>query len=168
MQLTRIFALIGVVFGAVFVFANASGLPETLAWPVRILGALLAVSAVWFGIIRRPTEAGDPPEPSSVRTYWIAVAAQFVAIPAGAAVLNAFDLSALVLPWVVFVVGAHFLPAKAFGVGRWWQLGISLVMLGVVGALGAALISPMFAPICGVGAGYILLAFVSVPRWSSA
>ena len=168
MQLTRTFATIGVAFGTVFVFVNSNGLPDPLAWPARVLGILLILAAAWFGVIRRTSHSVFSPDSRSIRTYWIAVAAQFVAIPAGAAILNALGLGHVVLPWVVFVVGAHFLPARAFGVGHWHELGMALVLLAVIGALGAILIYPMFAPVCGVVAGYILLGFVSMPRLSSA
>lgn len=76
MAMNRIFAVVGIVFGAVFVFVNAPALPDPWLWIARAVGAVLLVVAVIFGVLRaRP--ATSSPDPRSARVYWIAVLAGF-------------------------------------------------------------------------------------------
>jgi len=72
-----------------------------------------------------------------------------------------------VLVWVVFVVGAHFLPfARAFHLPVFRWLSLSLVVVSVAGAVPAlALGSETATGWTAVAAGFILLGFsASGPR----
>ena len=127
----RIFALVGSVFGAVFVIANAPSLPAPWSALGLVAGAVLLVVAVLRNVAGSPAliEQGT----GSARVYWIAVAAEVVAIPTGSLVLNkVIDEPDLVVLWVVFVVGAHFLPAYVFGIGRYGELGLVLIVIAVL------------------------------------
>lgn len=73
-------------------------------------------------LARSPAAAPPRPRPGALRTYLLCVAAEVVAIPVGALVIRALDRpSDLIVVWVVFVVGVHFLPfarVRAAGVRR--------------------------------------------------
>ncbi len=91
-----------------------------------------------------------------------------VALPVGAAVItNVLDEPDAVPVWVVFVVGAHFLPfARAFHLPVFLWLSLSLVVVSVVGAvLSLAFDSGAAAGWTAVAAGFVLLGFSAVgPR----
>ncbi|GAA2332178.1 hypothetical protein GCM10009854_04230 [Saccharopolyspora halophila] len=162
-QLPRALALVGIVFGAVFVLVNAGGLPGPWDGVARIAGVCLIVTAAWRGLIRaRPLEDTWP---GSARAYWIAVGVEIVAIPAGAVVLNrVLELPDLVVLWVVFVVGAHFLPARMFAIGRYAELGVVLMLLAVGSAAAHLAAGLSWVPSLGaVLAGMVLLAFAAIP-----
>lgn len=164
MPLNRIFALVGTAFGAVFVLVNAGGLPTPVAWSARAVGLLLVITDVWFGILRDRSRP-DLLDRRSARTYWLAVAAEVVAIPVGAAVIGtALGRPELVVLWVVFVVGAHFLPARAFGIGRWAALGLVMMAIAVVFAVAALAFGPVWAAAGAVLAGLAMLGSVALPR----
>ncbi|GAB3219442.1 hypothetical protein GCM10027447_02340 [Glycomyces halotolerans] len=164
--MSRIFAAVGIVFGTVFVFLNAGGLPDPWDVAARVAGAGLVAAAVWFGLIRSGSDGVR--WSGSYLGYWIAVGAEAVAIPVGAQVLvRVLDRPDLVVLWVVFVVGAHFLPARVFGFGRFGELGAAMMVLAIVaGALrlgaGAAWAPSAAAVLAGVG----LLVFAAVPALS--
>ncbi|MGV0717560.1 GNAT family N-acetyltransferase [Mycolicibacterium sp. XJ662] len=165
MKLSRIFAAICITFGLVFVFVNAGGLPGPWDVVARVAGIALAIAAIARTLLSRvPDERWS----GSARMYWVAVAVEVAAIPIGATILNrVFDQPHLVVLWVVFVVGAHFLPARAFGVGRHAELGIALMFLALVAAVGYALGGLAWAPSAGaVAAGAALLGFAAVPSLS--
>jgi hypothetical protein len=167
MHLQRVFALVGIGFGAVFVLVNAAGLSGP--WPIVAFaaGAALAAAAVWLGVVRATPDTGS--WSGSVKAYWLAVAAEAVAIPVGAVVLHRImGTSDLVVLWVVFVVGAHFLPAKAFGVGRYAELGATLMLVAVVFSVLRLVGHIESAPATGgVLAGLSLLAFSAMSSRSS-
>ena len=163
---SRVFAVVGTVFGAVFVAVNAGRLPALWTAIALAAGAVLLVIAIWRGVLSsvRTEETWT----TSPRAYWLAVAAEVVAIPAGATVLNrVVDEPDLVVLWVVLVVGAHFLPARAFGVGRYAELGVVLMSLAIVFAV-VQLVGDVdwAAPAGAVLAGCALIAFAAVPALS--
>lgn len=166
MNLSRVFAMVGIAFGAVFVIVNSGGLPSAWAIPALAVGTILGAAGIWFGVVRaRP--APDLPR-RGMRVYWLAVAAEAIAIPVGAWVLRtAFDAAELTVLWVVFAVGAHFLPALAFGLGRYGELGIWLIVLALVfGALRVVASMPSAPAMGGVLAGLSLLAVSAIPSLS--
>jgi hypothetical protein len=69
------------------------------------------------------------------RRYWLVVAGQVAAIPAGAALLNGpAGLSHAVVAWVSVVVGAHFLVLAAIWRLRLFRLlGAAIALCGVAG-----------------------------------
>ena len=154
-------ALIGAIGGLAFVLVNSGSLPPALVVPVRILGVLGFLAVIGFVVIRpwareRPDR---PPRPSGLRIYLISVAAMVVLLPVGAAVLGrSASLSGLQLPWVVFIVGAHFLPlAIAYRAWVFAWLGGAMVLTAVVGALVVLTTGPQTAGWTGVAAGLELL-----------
>lgn len=160
MSLSRIAALVGISFGSVFVFVNAGALPEP--WPVMVRGwgLILVLAAVWFGVVRAGDAEAPPVDETSVRTYWVSVVAEVIAIPVGAFIISSvLDRPKITVLWVVFVVGAHFLPAKSFGIGRFAELGVVLMALAVVGAVVTLTVQTLAAPIAAVLAGMVMLAF---------
>lgn len=167
MLLSRIFTLVGIGFGAAFVFINAGGLPGAWPWVARILGIVLLATAFWFGAIRQQPEAMVASD-QSIRVYWTAVVAELLAIPLGALVISkVLDRSELTVLWVVFVVGAHFLPARAFGSGRWTELGLVLIGLAILGCIGVFTLGESSASAAAVLAGAALLIFAALPGFVS-
>lgn len=160
----RVFGCVGIGFGLLFVLLNAGGLPG--GWTVVALaaGVALALVAVWFGVARRPpgTTRWDA---SGARAYWTAVLAEVVAIPVGAVVLGGpLDHPELTVLWVVFVVGAHFLLARAFGRGAWTALGLSLMLLALLGAGATLAVDVVWSSAAAVLAGVLLIGFPITQR----
>ena len=158
MVLERVFRLVGIAFGALFVIVNAPDLPGAWPWIARAAGAVLVVVALVV-VVRGPTFASEADD-RAVRIYWIAVVAELIAIPVGSLIINrVIDRPELTVTWVVFVVGAHFLPARSFGFARWTVLGLVLITLAIVGAVGTVVVDDTWAPAAAVTAGLVMLAF---------
>lgn len=164
----RLGSLIGVIAGATFIFVNAG--QTTAAAPVRLAGLILFIGALQWGVLRAPESVAPEPSPSARRTYLLCVAAEIVAIPLGAAIINqVFERPELTVLWVVAVVGMHFLPfANAFGEPVFRVLGATLVLLAAIGAVVSVASGSDSAPAWfAVGAGFVLLAAsVAGPRMS--
>lgn len=126
------------------------------------------MTIMWFVVFLGPEVHPQSPSRSALRTYGISVVAIVVAIPVGSALMsNVLEKPHAVLVWVVFVVGAHFLPfANAFHLPVFRWLSASLVLTAVIGAVPAlANDSALVAGWTGVAAGFVLLVFSLVgPR----
>lgn len=74
------------------------------------------------------------------------------AFPLGSLVLTrVVGQPALVLPWVVLVVGAHFLPfAAAFRAGIFRAMAWTLIAIALVGGLATVLVDAVASPLTGV------------------
>jgi len=162
-------SVIGAAAGLVFVLVNASAVPGALVW--RIAGSVAFAAVVWF-VARGPQLTPPPPSREALRTYGFSVVAMLVALPVGAGIIsNVLDKPDAVLVWVVFVVGAHFLPfARAFHLSVFLWLSLSLIVVSVVGAVPAlALDSETAAGWTAIAVGFVLLGFSAVgPRLSQA
>lgn len=122
--------------------------------------AFLAVIAVTIRSGSR-TPAGPPPDRRAWRVYLVCMVAMVAAFPLGSLVLTrVFERPVLVLPWVVLVVGAHFLPfAAAFQAGIFRTMAWTLIAIALIGGLVTVLVDPVASPLTGVVAGFALLAF---------
>src|SRR5918998_123970 len=121
------------------------------------LGSLIgAVGGLVFVLVN----AGGLPPRESLRPYLVAVGAMAVAIPLGSVALRRLvDRPELTLPWVVLVVGLHFLPmAAAFGGPVFRTLGLGLALVALLGGALTLLAGPVWASATGVAAGFALLA----------
>ncbi|KRF16789.1 hypothetical protein ASG90_11135 [Nocardioides sp. Soil797] len=150
--------LIGAIGGLSFVLANAGALSAPLVWRVLGVTAFVIVLGVLF---TRP--GARPPTPSSkaLRTYWLCVLGEVLAIPAGAALLRALDHPQLTPGWVVLVVGVHFVPfAAAFRVPMFRTLGLVLIGVALIGMIGTLAGLHDAVRIAAVGAGFVLFAAV--------
>lgn len=154
----------------VFVLVNAGSLPDPVALVLRVV-AVVAFVAVIVVTLRSGsrTPPGPPPDRRAWRVYLVCVVAMVAAFPLGSLVLTrVFGQPALVLPWVVLVVGAHFLPfASAFRAGIFRAMAWTLVAIALVGGLATLLLDPVASPLTGVAAGVALLAFSAAGplRW---
>jgi hypothetical protein len=129
-------SLVGATFGVVFVVANSDTLPESVTATVRVLAVglfvVVAVAAVISpsGAARSATGRGRGKD----RGFALIVVAEFAAIFAGVAVLNALDAAEAGVAWVCLVVWVHF-----FALARHWQetvfgrLGAAMTPLGLAG-----------------------------------
>lgn len=154
--------LIGAVAGTLFVVLNAGLLGATGHLVVSVLAVAAAVVIVvaWARGRRGTGSAGGMP---MTRSYRVIVTVEVVALVVGVAVLGR-TAPQLTVPWVVLVVGAHFL---AFA--RWWPvaprvfavLGAAMVVLavagGVVGIVGGMGSQPVAAFVAGFGSGLVML-----------
>jgi hypothetical protein len=155
-------ALIGAIGGVLFVVLNAGALGSPTSIVLRVVGVAAFALVLWWSVLR--PSAGRPgprPEPSALRTYLLCVVGEVVAIPLGAQVLvRVVGRPELVLPWVVLVLGVHFLPfARTFRVPLFATLAWTLVAIGLLGGVLAVLVGPVLAATAGVLAGFVLLAF---------
>ncbi|MEQ4500945.1 hypothetical protein [Nocardioides kribbensis] len=155
-------SVVGAAGGALFVW-NAAGDLAATTW-LRAAAVALLVLTVGAALVARRgrggrSGGGAAPPRSALRTYGWSVTLMAVAIVVGARAWVALDLEAVVLPWVVLVVGAHFLPfARAFGAPVFTRLGGLLVLVGGAGAVAAGLGVGDAAPVAGLLAGLALLA----------
>lgn len=156
---TRIGVTVGALFGLVFVLLNAGGLvDQPWTFLVQAVAVVVFAATIWFGVVRARSGIGEPPGPNAMAIYNVTVIAQLAAILAGAVVLNLVDRGELVLPWVVVVVGLHFVPfAKTFRAPQFRPLAAALVVVGVAGLLATALGGDWAGPASGVAAGFLLL-----------
>lgn len=153
-------SIVGATAGLVFVLINAGAVPASTLW--RIAAAAAFAVVIWFVVLRGPELEQVPPTREALRTYGVSVVAMVVAIPVGARILSdALDKPNTVLVWVVFVVGAHFLPfAHAFRLPVFRWLSTSLVVIAIIGAVPTlAFNSATAAGWTGVAAGFVLLLF---------
>ncbi|MGH8879028.1 MAG: hypothetical protein ACRD0P_17085 [Stackebrandtia sp.] len=159
----RIGALIGSIFGLVFMMVNAGELGEPTALVVRVAAVVLFLAALWFGFIRVPAPASPPEKPSraAMRVYWTSVLFEVISIPLGAMfITQVLELPDVVVVWVVFVVGVHFLPfARAFAAPVFAVLSRVLIGLAMLGAVLTVAVSAVFAAWTAVLAGVVLLGF---------
>lgn len=158
MRTRPIGSIIGAIGGLAFVLVNAGAVPGTLVW--RITAAVGFVAILCWGLLREPDVEHAPASRTAMSTYLVSVAAMGVAIPAGAAIIsNALSRPNAALPWVVFVVGAHFVPfARAFQLPIFRWLSASLIAISIIGAVATlALDSTAAAGWTGVSAGFVLL-----------
>ena len=162
MREQRIGSTIGAIFGVVFILVNAGAFTAPWGLVVRVAGVAVFAAALWFGVVRAPHSTAGEPAPGANRTYGLAVLAEVVAILGGAVVFNLLDLARLVLPWVVIVVGLHFLPfATAFAAPQFRPLAWILIAVGVIGGILTWLVHDVASPVTGVVAGFVLLAFAA-------
>lgn len=160
MRYERIGSTIGATFGVVFVSVNAGAFAAPWDSIVRVLGVTAFAATIWFGVVRAPRGREGELGARAKRTYGVAVLAEVTAILVGALVFNELGLPQLVLPWVVIVVGLHFLPfATAFAAPVFKSLAWILVFVGLIGCTATALVADIAGPVTGVVAGLVLLAF---------
>ena len=169
---TALGSLVGAVGGLTFVLGNAGGLPDGWPWPVRALGLLAFLAVLWFAVVRVwDVRDPTPPAPRAVRTYGLSVVGMLLLFPIGNLLLRAGGRPELTLPWVVLVVGAHFLPmARAFRVPVLRAVGLALMAVAVLGAVLVLTLGPGWpVSATAVAAGSALLAAASVgPRRRAA
>lgn len=151
----------GSIGGLAFVLVNSGGVPPGVGWPIRVVGLLAFLTVLWFGVIRNGgAPVAGPPSSTALRTYGLSVGAMVVAFPLGSLLLRHLGHPELILPWVVIVVGAHFLPfARAFAAPLFRRLGIALIGVGLLGGLLAAVSGRTGASWTGVAAGFVVLTF---------
>jgi len=123
--------LVVLIFGFVFVEADAAGLHGGLQGVVRAAAFIVALAL--FAAINRVGRAvgrGSRPGPQ----YWMIVVSEVVALLAGLVVINGmFRAHGLTVPWIATVVGLHF-----FAFVPLWKSKVYAVLGVVVTALGAA------------------------------
>lgn len=136
-------SVIGVIFGFMFVEANAAGLHGGLQTAVRAGGVIVALALL--AAVNRARKAVAPvarrqaaPRPADGRQfgprYWVIVAAEVAALVAGLVVINVVARAhELTVPWIAVVVGVHF-----FGLAALWKVRVFAVLGVVVALLGAA------------------------------
>lgn len=160
----RLGSLIGGIFGLIYVEVNAGPLPEPWRTALRV-----AAGVAFAGLIIVLALAGGTHPPAGRGAnggfgsrYWLVVAGELAAIPAGAALLNGpAGLPDAVVAWVSVVVGVHFVVLAAIWRLRLFRrLGAAIVLCGIAGltAAGAGATAAVIAGTGGVLPGVLLLA----------
>lgn len=153
----RLGSLIGGIFGLIYVEVNAGSLPGPWGTALRIAagmaGAGLAVLLALSLGARPPERPGD--RGGFRGSYWLVVAGEAAAIPAGAALLNGpAGLPRAVVAWVSVVVGVHFLIlARIWRLPLFRLLGAGIAVCGAAGLIAAAAGA---APAVAAGIGGVL------------
>jgi len=151
-------AICGLAGAAWFGWADQS---PPAGWSIPLSGAAVAslVLMVACGLLvvrhrHGPTAMADP---GVRRRYLLIVAVEVVACVVGAVVLGRAGQQVYLPAWILFVVGAHFLPlARLFG-NRDLLLSGPVLMLvaAVAGGLGAAHVA-LPSTVAGAGGGVVL------------
>ena len=163
--------IVPMIFGFIFLLADAGALPTRWQLAVRIFaiaaGVLLSRGVAVTRRRERTSHSGAKAQKAPIsRQFWLSCAAEVIAILAGIAIINRTGRHALTMTWIVLVVGVHF-----FGlVGLWNRgpfyaiVGLVITALGVlgfvlyaVGVTGAAV-----SAVPGIGAGLALYAAAGV------
>lgn len=159
----RIGSLIGAIFGLVFFLANSGPLGSPTANILEIIGIVLFLVTVYFGIFNSRDEIdANPPSRDAMRVYGIAVAIEVVALIGGLALIGlVFHAEYLSPMWSGLVVGVHFLPfAKAFGAAIFEILGVAMIAVAIIGALAGAIIDHRLSYWAAIVEGLLLFAAV--------
>jgi hypothetical protein len=156
-------SLIAAVSGVLLVQVSAGGLPEALQWPVRMVGIIGFLGVLWYLLHRWRTSA-PPRRPRSrraIRNYAVWLGLIVVAVVLGFWLFTqVLPLPALILPWIVMLLGLHFLPfGSTFGFPIFERLGGILFGLGIVGGAVFLTFTPAASALTGVVAGFALLIF---------
>ena len=126
-------------------------------------GVAFAGLIVLLALAGGPHTPADPGDRSGFgRGYWLVVAGEIAAIPAGAALLNGpAGLPHAVVGWVSVVVGVHFMVLAAIWRLRLLHLlGAAITLCGVAGMTAATIGAPsaVIDMVAGVLPGVLLLA----------
>ncbi len=155
-------ALIGAVGGLAFALLGAAQLLAPWIALVRITAVVFFLVVVYAAVLRPWSRPSRQLWPSDVplRVYRLSVLAEVLAIPIGITVIaNVLHRPSLTLPWVVLVVGGHFIPfARAFGIPRLVRLGLVLIAVALVGGIATFAGGDVMAACTSVAAGGTLLA----------
>lgn len=144
-----------------FISINAGPIGAPMATILRITDVIAFCVLLWLILVKnRRRFSGPLPPRAALRTYWICVIGEVVAIPVGALILRALHQPLLTPVWVVLVLGVHFLPfARAFGVRLFAALGTTLIVVAVAGGVATISSGAVAAAWTGTAAGVLLLAF---------
>ena len=141
--------LIGVVGGGAFLFGGIAGLPAEHQGTLR-------------GSAAAPADAAHRADARPRRVYGIAVVTMLALLPVTRLVALALDAPTAQIALVAAVVGGHFLPfARAFQAPVFWWIGGAMAVLGLAGAVLAALGDPVAGPAGAAAAGAAMLVIVA-------
>ena len=160
----RLGSLIAGIFGLIYVEVNAGSLPEPWRMALRAAAGVAFAGLIVLLALARGTHA--PADPGAQRgfgrPYWLVVAGEAAAIPAGAALLNGpAGLPHAVVGWVSVVVGVHFVVLAAIWRLRPYHLlGAAIALCGAAGLTAAVMGAPpaVIDMVGGVLPGVLLLA----------
>ncbi len=160
----RVGALIGAVGGLAFILFNA--------WPLGDVWSQLAmaIGVVWFlwvlrAILRVPDDPeAYKPDARQMQAFWIVVVLEVLLIVGGTQLaIRVLDLPSASLPWVVTVLGVHWLAYRVvfqqevFLWLGWFTLtcglvGLMVALTGVGGAEATAIASGLVVGVVMLGA----------------
>jgi hypothetical protein len=156
-------SLIAAVSGVLLVQLCAGGLPDALRWPVRLVGLVGFLGALWY-VLRRWRTPSAPRHPRSrraVRNYTVWLGLIVVGLLLGLWLFTSvLPEPALIVPWIVILLGLQFLPfATTFGFPIFEPLAGVLFALGIVGGAVFLVYTTTASALTGVVAGLVLLIF---------
>ncbi len=135
--------------------------PAGWSVPLAIGSAAGVAVAVAAGLTARRLRTGQLAmnDARVRRAYWRVVATEVLLCAAGAVALGVSGQSAYIAPWILLVVGAHFVPlGRLFAIGSLVLSGLVLVVVAVTAAVTGAVstVAPSF--VAGAGGGAVCLA----------
>lgn len=154
-------AILGVAAMAWFGWAQEA---PPAGWPVALgigsgLGILIAVFAgvsAW----RNRRSGSAMADRSGRRRYSLAVGVETIAAAVGAVALALTGQSAYIAPWILFVVGTHFVPlSRLFAIRSLAVAGVLLVAVSVAAVITGLLGLATPSAVAGGFAGVILVVF---------
>lgn len=110
MQTRPVGSIVGAIAGVVFVLVNAGANRASLAW--RVVAVVVLAAIIWFVVVRGAKVDQVPRDRAALRTYCISQPPCCGDSRRGDDHHQVFDRPNPVLVWVVFVVGAHFVPRR--------------------------------------------------------
>ncbi len=152
-------ALVLGVFAAVWLSWGGGEAPASWDVPLRVAGWLAVAVAVVAGVLLlRRGRTDNGPDPSTSRRYGRVVLVSYLVIAFGTVALLVAGLAEYVAPWVAFVVGAHFWAlAPVLGDRLLVPLGLAVLVVAVVAAVGAGSTEADPTFLTGLGTGGVLL-----------
>ena len=127
-----------------------------------IIGTFVAVAVAVFAgkdVVRFRRSATAMRDRRVRRGYWITVGGETAASVLGAAALALTGRSAFTAPWILLVVGVHFLPlGRLFGAADLLWAGLLLSVVAIAGAVTGAVSAVAPSAVTGAFGGLVLVA----------
>ena len=150
-------AILGVAGMAWFGWGQAA-VPASGLIPLRIgsVACLLVAIGSVVTVRRARSAASAMHDPVVRRHYRTVVGIEVALIVAGAAVLGPSGHPAYLAPWVLFVVGAHFIPlARVFADSGLITPGVLLMLIAAAAAITGAATTVAPSTVAGAGGGLV-------------
>lgn len=122
------------------------------------LGVLLALASVVVMLRRKDGSAMSTR--AGRRTYGITVGVELGVAVLGVIVLSLTGTEEFISPWILAVVGVHFVPmARLFGIGLLTAAGIVLTVVAILAAVVGGVTTVLPSAIAGGLGGLVMLGF---------
>ena len=156
---TVVGSVIGSIGASAFVLVNKPIFDFWTEFAITAIWLIMLGVTIWtvFFIEREMPLITEPTHKQAI-VYGVSVLLMFAGIAVGSAILRAHSHEEVVPALVVLMVGLHFIPfAESFKAHVFFNLGVVMAILGVLGLVLGVVFSPVWAPSIAVGAGLYML-----------